>query len=296
MKTSEFKYFQFPFSEFNKVQKKVIPLVETGQNLVVSFKPGTGKTAIAEACFGYHLSISNVSKVAYICPLKALANQKLEDWKIPFRKYGICMISGDSNQTVNDIGDSRLVIFTSESFDSAMRRKSSVLNSFFCICFDEAHLIGDESRGVAYESGILAASKIEGCRLVLLSGTMANTKEIAKWIKLITGHPTAICASDWTPNETKIEFHYVSRYKEIDKVVDLLNQYKNTKTIVFVHSKLIGKKILTTLKEKKIRAAFHNSTLSNGKRKRMEELFTSLYSGVDVIVATSTLSAGVNLA
>ena len=124
---------------------------------------------------------------------------------------------------------------------------------------------------------------------------MANAKTIAKWIKLITKRDTNLCVSDWSPNDIKVNFHYVSRYEEIRKVLALLDAYKNTKTIVFVHSKVVGKKILQALKEKKIRAAFHNSTLSNGKRKRMEDLITDIYSGIDVIVATSTLAAGVNL-
>lgn len=293
MKTSEFQYFRFPFYEFNKVQAKVIPLIPNGNNLVVSFKPGTGKTAIAEACFGYHLS-QDKSRVAYVCPLKALANQKLESWKQSFRNYGVSVISGDSHTELDDIGSNRIVIFTSESFDSCMRRKHEVMTSFSCVCFDEAHLIGDPSRGTAYESAIIAASQT-GSRLILLSGTMANAKTIAKWIKLITKRDTNLCVSDWSPNDIKVNFHYVSRYEEIRKVLALLDAYKNTKTIVFVHSKVVGKKILQALKEKKIRAAFHNSTLSNGKRKRMEDLFTDIYSGIDVIVATSTLAAGVNL-
>lgn len=290
MRTQDFPYLKFPYYEFNPVQSKVIPLVDKDGNLVVSFRPGTGKTAIAEACFAYHLSVSD-KRVAYVCPFRALASQKFELWKDTFKGYGIKVISSDSQTSVSDLRETdRIIIFTTESFDMHLKDCSE----YSCVCFDEGHLIADAERGRSYESSIIKAAEA-GSRIIFLSGTISNTKEIAKWIKEISGKQTFCCESQWVPNRFDVKYHYVERYKEVETAVRLASEYKNTKTIIFVHSKLVGKQVLDALKGKKIKAVFHNSTLPEGKRKRYEELFENIYSGIDVIVATSTLAAGVNL-
>lgn len=296
MKTSDFKYFDFPFIEFNKAQNKVMPLIDKGSDLVVSFPPGAGKTVIAEACFGYHLKTSD-KKVAYVCPLRSLANQKVQDWSLSFKEYDPFLISGDSHESLDDTDSKRLGVFTAESFDSALREKHLFFNSLSCVCFDEVHLLGDPERGGAYESAIMTLTRdYPHIRLVLLSGTLTNARDIAKWIKSLTNKETALAVSDWRPIQFTMNFHYVEKWTEINKVVELLKNYKDTKTIVFVHSKLTGKAICDKLKEKKIRHVFHNANLPENKRKHIENLFSDKYSGVDVIVATSTLAAGVNLA
>lgn len=295
MNTIDFKYFSFPFSSFNQAQKKVIPLIDKGANLVVSFPPGAGKTVIAEACFGYHLKTGD-KNVAYICPLKSLANQKLREWETSFKEFKPFLISGDSNTNLDDVRDSRIGIFTAESFDSAIRRRDKFFRNLSCVCYDEAHLIGDDGRGGAYESSIINLSDISSdTRLVLLSGTLPNAKEIARWIKSLTGKETVLAVSDWRPVKFGIEFHYVKKYSEIEKVLELVKEYKYSKTIVFVHSKITGKIICDKLKEKKISHVYHNATLPENKRKHIESLFSDKYSGIDVIVATSTLAAGVNI-
>lgn len=296
MKTSEFPYLKFPFDSFNVAQSKVIPLTMKESNLIVSFPPGAGKTVIAEACFAATLKTTS-KKVAYVCPLKALANQKRDDWSETFRGFGICVVSGDSGNHISDVGENRIVIFTSESFDSALKKNDKFFQELGCVCFDEVHLIGDESRGGAYEASVMGITKINpDCRLILLSGTLNNAKQIGKWIKLLTQKETHLCVSDWRPNEFSVEYHYVKKYEEIKKLIELLKTYKNSKTIVFVHSKIVGKRICEELKKEKIRHVYHNATLTETKRKRVEELFIDKYSSIDVIVSTSTLAAGVNLA
>ena len=193
-KTSLFKYFNFPFETFNPAQSKVIPYVEKDSNLIISFYPGTGKTAIAEACFGYHLK-SLEQTVAYISPLRSLANQKLKDWKISFKEYKPFLISSDSKIRIEEITDNRLGLFTAESFDSAIRRNSNFIKNLGCVCYDEAHLIGDQKRGLAYETSIIKMSD-KDVRFVLLSGTLTNSKELAKWLKNIC-RSSIRCSHSW---------------------------------------------------------------------------------------------------
>ena len=68
------------------------------------------------------------------------------------------------------------------------------------------------------------------------------------------------------------------------------------KTIVFVHSKHTGREIMKRLRRLKIKSAFHNASVSGPVRRKIEEAFNKRMSGLNVLISTSTLGAGVNLA
>ena len=80
MKTSEYKYCKFNFENFNPVQEMCYPFFELDCNLVLSATTSAGKTAIAEAIFGYELATKQDQKVIYVCPLKSIAEEKKFDW------------------------------------------------------------------------------------------------------------------------------------------------------------------------------------------------------------------------
>ena len=290
MKTKDFPYFVFGFEEFNQTQAKVIPKIIDGYNLVVACPPGTGKTAIAEAAYGFHFSRNPQAKSAYVCPFRALGMQKLKDWQNScFKKYGVCYIGGDSKQGFKDIDDNGLSIFTSESYDIYSRHTKSV---FSCVCFDEAHLVGDEDRGARYESGIINSAHV--LQLILLSGTMPNPRDLGVWIKGLTGNKTCVVNDAWTKNKVGVRFHYCERNRYDAKLTELIKGYRGEKTIVFVHSRQTGKEVLKRLRKSGFRCCFHHGRLKAGDKDAIERLFLDGGSGLDIVVATSTLSAGIN--
>jgi replicative superfamily II helicase len=139
-------------------------------------------------------------------------------------------------------------------------------------------------------------------RIILLSATMGNAKEIAKWVKTLNGKETKSIQSSWRPSKIEINYHTFddsgrdSEDKKIQAVIDLVEQKRfGEKLIVFVHSKNTGVKIVKHLSKKKVKTVFHNASVSAGRRKSIEKMFGDPYSGLDVLVSTSTLSSGVNL-
>jgi len=67
------------------------------------------------------------------------------------------------------------------------------------------------------------------------------------------------------------------------------------KLVIFVHSKLVGRDLAGMIAKKGIPVAFHNASVSYKKRQMIEETFNDQFSGLDIVVATSTLAAGVNI-
>ena len=302
MKTSAYPYYQPSFSEYNVAQSLAIPHLDKDNNLVVSFATAAGKTVLAEGIFAYHLQTDKDCKVIYVCPFRSLASEKYEAWKKEpqLSKYGLVLSTGDTGVNILDDDKAQIILTTSESFDSKTRSESyrELLKKVVCVVFDEAHLIGDKNRGSAVEISMIRLARINPkARMVLLSATMGNAMELAKWVKSLNGKPTKCITSQWRPMTVEINYHPVNgNTDKIEKAVELAKEAQWFKTVVFVHSKITGADIVKKLRSSGVRAVFHNASLSAGKRKMIETQFNERMSGLNILVSTSTLSAGVNLA
>lgn len=299
MKSSEYQYYKQPFDEYNPAQALAVPRLAEDCNLVVSIPTASGKTALAEAAFGYHLSSSGTSRVVYISPFKSIGEEKLSSWMSngQFSKYPIGILSSDHAEDRHDAMSSRIIISTLESFDSVSRNcDSSFMESISIIVFDESHVLGIGGRGCCMESIIMRVSKENpSCRFMLISGTLSNSGEIAKWIKSLNGKRTFAIKSNWKPHKVEVNIHEESSYGgKIREAVRLATSDKNGKSIIFVHSKDMGKEIQKLLFKKHVKNAFHNASVSKSNKEKIESAFISDDS-FNVLISTSTLGAGVNI-
>lgn len=299
MRTIDYPWYLPPFPEYNMAQSSAIPFLDKDMNLVISFATAAGKTVLAECCFGFHLSSGGKCKVAYVCPFKSLASEKFKAWteEEQLSKHGIVLWSSDADG--NEGGAARLIVATLESFDFKTRSETweSWISSIDCVVYDEAHIIGDEARGGAMEASMMRFSeKNPKARIVLLSATMGNSVEIAKWVKDLNGKPTKCITSSWRPTKVKTEYHLVDGNEDkVAKAVELAAKSSSQKTLLFVHSKVTGGEIVKKLRGMGVRSVFHNASLSGAKRRKIEEAFNDQSSGLNVVVSTSTLGSGVNM-
>jgi len=304
MQTREYEYFEFPFNNFNKAQAAAIPHIPTETNLVISFPTATGKTALAEAAFGFHFKTSPNSKCVYVSPYRSLSMQQYNAWKenAQFSKHGIVLSIGDRFACKEDFDSNRLIILTTESFDSKTRNQSQHkwLKEITCIVFDEAHLLGTKGRGDNVEVSLVRFTKLNPkARIILLSATMENAGELSSWLKSLNKKTTLKIVSTWRPSKIVTRFYTFDDEKTWEKKIELAKQLATTprgeKIVVFVHSKKLGKEITKAVRKKGFICEFHNANLSHSRRKAIEEAFDNVRSGLDILVSTSTLSSGVNL-
>jgi len=302
MNSIDFEHRTFPFAEFNPVQSAAIPHVEHDVNMVIASPTATGKTVIAECLMAFESITHPGCKSIYMSPLKSLSGQKHEEWSRDhqFSEIGVELITGDSDGGKAD--ECGIIVTTIECFDSRVRSGafSNIVEASKVLIVDEAHIIGSEDRGDHAESALMRFSQRNpGARIVLLSATVSNSTEIASWVKSLNGKDTIKIASSWRPSIPKVM--YVERdgsYKEdLNTALDSVRQAKHgDKTIVFVHSKRFGRDLCDRIKRAGIQCAFHNADLQRNKRKMIEQAFNSKIGGLDVLVSTSTLSMGVNIA
>lgn len=297
----EYPYCDFEFDEWNPVQLKCVPFFTEDCNLVVSASTASGKTVIAEAIMGYELSKSDLSKVVYVSPLKAIGNEKHDDWRRhpTFGEYPMVIVSSDNEVKQGDFENSRLIVSTVESMNLRCRCRDRWIKDIAVLVFDEAHLLMDETRGSGSESLIMNMTMLNPkCRIVCLSGTMSNYIEIARWLKACNQKTTRYVNSDWRPTELVKSVEIAEDFEQQGKF--LVNEARKIvkaeqKMLVFVHSKAVGERLCRLLKDYNVPCAFYHAGLHQQMRGKMMADFRDDYSGLNVLVCTSSLGMGVTL-
>ena len=162
---------KYPF-ELDEFQKRSIIRLEQNQNVLVCAHTSSGKTVVAE--YGIALGRKHSKRVVYTSPIKALSNQKYRDFKKIFDDVGI--LTGD----VNINPDAQCLIMTTEILQNCLYKKSQLLSQLEWIIFDEIHYINDNERGHVWEEILILLPP--GINLIMLSATIPNYMEFAKWV------------------------------------------------------------------------------------------------------------------
>lgn len=158
--------------------------IENGTSLLVSAPTGTGKTLIAD--FLIDNSLKNKQRVIYTAPIKALVNQKYQDFSRQFGRNNIGIATGDLT-----IGpDAPVLIVTTEVFRNMLLRSDPRIDALQWVIFDEIHYLDHLQRGAVWEQSILL--KPSHVRLLGLSATVPNIASIAQWIEEIHNEPVAV--------------------------------------------------------------------------------------------------------
>jgi len=263
----------------NEFQVKALPIVSaaTGNGIVIA-PTASGKTMLAEAVMHPRLDAGGA---LYVAPYRALVNEKIKTWEAdPQMCFG--GIGYDDNG------------FKGSLCCSTIERALSLVDSraFSIVAVDELHFLGDKDRGHALEVLLTAtpASLIWG-----FSGTLSNPKDLASWFKKLNGHSTTIIQSSWRPMKLEWYWHEVARYEEMKEVIKIIRSNPELRTIVFVQSKIIGKELVKRLRKADIQCAFHHAGAGQYVKDEIEAQFSMRYGDMKVIIATSTIAAGVNL-
>ncbi len=167
-------------------------------NLLVCTPTASGKTLIAEIAMLNRILNEHV-KAVYIVPLKALANEKLKEFK---RKYEhlikIALSIGDFDSADAYLMDYDLIITTSEKFDSLIRHNAPWLAMVKVVVVDEIHLLNDIRRGPTLEMIITILKYIlKEVQIIGLSATIGNPKDLADWLT------AKLIMDDWRPVKLK---------------------------------------------------------------------------------------------
>lgn len=201
-----------------------------GHNLVLAVPTASGKTLVAEIC-AIKSILEHRGKVLYLVPLRALASEKLDDFK-KLSKIGIKVVlsSGDYDSSDPSLGHYDLIIATNEKADSLFRHNPSWVEQLRLVVADEIHLLGDSSRGPTLEALLTRLRIVNSKAQVLaLSATISNADELADWLgaRLVTSswRPVPLLEGVYCKNSIMFKDGQVKKIaetgKEKDPVADL---------------------------------------------------------------------------
>lgn len=297
--SSLFSLYQYPFEKFNVVQSTVLEHYQTPNNFIIASATNSGKTVMAEFFLFDALTAKN-KKAIYLCPLKSLAAEKHTAWSDeshPFHKSKIRLMAGDEEKT----HAGNLIVATIESFCHKVRTEPNCFDDVEVIVVDEAHMLGTDDRGATLEFAITEFARKNSAKIVFLSGTLPNANQIAEWLSVLNKRKTMVLNS--TYRAVPLNIHY-RRYDTslnqgtnpidmFDSIIKICDKNSSDKILVFVHSKNLGKRLVKYIGERGLEAKFHSADLAASKRKALEKEFKE--GSLRLLVATSTLAAGVNL-
>lgn len=184
--------FEFKLDDF---QVEATQHITNGKSVVLCAPTGAGKTVLAEHAI--HLAIKTNKKVFYTTPLKALSNQKFNDFSAKYGQDKVGLLTGDTS--INR--GAQVTIMTTEVFRNMLYgthfgKVEENMKDVQYVVLDEVHYMNDEQRGTVWEESIIHCPN--NIQLIALSATIANSQALTDWINSVHGK-TELVFTDFRP-------------------------------------------------------------------------------------------------
>lgn len=202
---------------FRQIQTQLFHvLYHTDVPVLLGAPTGSGKTVIAELAVLRMKKLFPKAICVYIAPLKALARERLKEWKarlgMPPLKWSVLELTGDTHHDKRALDTADILICTPEKWDlisrgwrgSSGKAAKSFVSKVRLLVMDEVHLLGEE-RGAVLEAIVSRTRFIsrfmeqkikdenseerapaEMTRIIGLSTMLANPIDLADWIGIKT--------------------------------------------------------------------------------------------------------------
>jgi len=290
-------------------QQEAVTALREGKDVVVQAPTGSGKTLVFEL---WSNQGKNRGQAIYTVPTRALANDKLAEWRA--RGWNVGIATGDLAENL----DAPIIVATLET------QKNRLINGDgpALLVVDEYQMIGDPDRGLNYELAIALAPP--QTQLLLLSGSVANPQDMVKWFTRL-GRKAVLIRHEERPvpleevHANSLSYHlpaeikghwprfaakalaenlgpiliFAPRRQGAESLAAELTRYLPTPdplTLSLEQKQLVGEYLAKMLKN---RIAYHHSGLSYAARAGVIEPLAKA-GQLRVVVATMGLAAGIN--
>lgn len=165
-------------------QTKAIKKGAIENDAVLSFPTASGKTLISEFAMLRGI-LQEGGKAIYIVPLKALANQKYQEFKAKYQPLGIKIArsTGDFDSKDPWLKNYDIIVASSEKTDSLIRHDAEWLEDLSVVVADEVHLVNSPQRGPTLEITLTHLMDMHpNLQFLLLSATLSNADDLAEWM------------------------------------------------------------------------------------------------------------------
>ncbi len=290
-------------------QQQAVAALRAGKDVVVQAPTGAGKTLIFEL---WSNGGKNRGQAIYTVPTRALANDKLAEWRA--RGWDVGIATGDLAENLH----APILVATLETQKNRLIQGDGPA----LLVVDEYQMIGDADRGLNYELALaLAPSQTQ---FLLLSGSVGNPQDVVKWLHRL-GREAVLIRHEHRPvpleevHAHSLNFHVPSEIRgywprlaakalaeDLGPILIFAPRRQAAETMAAELARnlptpnplhlsaeqklLVGDHLAKLLKS---RVAFHHSGLSYGARAGVIEPLAKA-GQLRVVVATMGLAAGIN--
>jgi superfamily II DNA/RNA helicase len=149
-------------------QQNAVAALRAGQDVVLQAPTGAGKTLVFEL---WSNNGHPKGQAIYTVPTRALANDKLAEWRAKGWNVGIA--TGDLSENLS----APILVATLETQKNRLIRGTGPT----LLVIDEYQMLADPARGLNYELAIALAPP--ETRLLLMSGSVGNPRQVANWLR-----------------------------------------------------------------------------------------------------------------
>jgi superfamily II DNA/RNA helicase len=290
-------------------QQQAVAALREGKDVVVHAPTGAGKTLIFEL---WSNQGKNRGQAIYTVPTRALANDKLAEWRA--RGWDVGIATGDLAENLS----APVLVATLETQKNRLIQGDGPA----LLVVDEYQMIRDPDRGLNYELAIALAPA--HTQLLLLSGSVANPQDVVKWLQRL-GRKAVLIRHDLRPvpleevHANSLNFHvpseirgywprliakslaedlgpvlvFAPRRQAAESMAAELSRTlptPNPLQLSTEQKQIVGEHLARLLKA---RVAYHHSGLSYAVRAGVIEPLAKA-GQLRVVVATMGLAAGIN--
>ena len=290
-------------------QQQAVTALREGSDVIVQAPTGTGKTLIFEL---WSNQGRNRGQAIYTVPTRALANDKLAEWRA--RGWDVGIATGDLSENLS----APVIVATLETQKNRLIQGDGPA----MLVVDEYQMLGDLDRGLNYELALaLAPARTQ---LLLLSGSVANPQSVVQWLQRL-GRKATLVRHDVRPvpleevHANNLNYHvpseirgywprlvakalaedlgpiliFAPRRQAAESIASELARMLPTPNPLSLSAEqktLAGESLTRMLKS---RIAYHHSGLSYAARAGVVEPLAKA-GQLRVVVATMGLAAGIN--
>ena len=219
-------------------QREVISDVLTPKkSIVVGMPTSAGKSFLAEmqilfSIHNYKTKEFNPT-VCYIVPTNALIDQVKLDLQSDFKEFNFNIETALPYYDVDEIENEILMrehidilISTPEKLEALVRQNHPSIKDTRLVILDEAHNLGDDSRGSKFEL-VLSSIKqnMKEANFLLLSPFISNAKEISEWLADSPRNADTISV-EWSPTKQYIGCNLLNN-KKTESVLQFYKSPRN---------------------------------------------------------------------
>ncbi len=280
----------FGFDEFRPYQEEIISTVLEGRDSFVLMPTGGGKSL----CFQIPaLKFEGLTLV--ISPLIALMKDQVDGLKA----NGVAAEALNSSLSQDDIYDicQRLerneikILYIAPERLGVWDFKEFLQNlKISLVAIDEAHCISEWGHDFRPDYRNMQSIKQDfNAPVIALTATATENVRVDICKQLSLENPKHFVSSFDRPN---LNINVKAKQEHFEKIVDLLNKYKNESAIIYCYSRKETEKLSKSLKEKGFKTAPYHAGLTAVTRRKNQDAFVK--DKVDVIIATIAFGMGID--